>query len=168
MGDFLHVYIAISTCYFQTDKVLYVVIKNIDFQQFHLNGKEMIMLLICVDRCIISKSLHYQQLVSTLVSNSSLIKMNAFYWTISLKCFTLLYCYGKLLYSLYSYICSHFCELQSDVYVSLFLCNCHIHVSGCPYSDIIYRQTKSKLFLSKMLKDSYYLANSCKNCPSIL
>lgn len=99
MGDFLHVYIAISTCYIETDKVLYVVINNIDFQQFHLNGKEMIMLLICVDRCIISKSLHYQQLVSTLVSNSSLIKMNAFYWTISLKCFTLLYCYGKLLYS---------------------------------------------------------------------
>lgn len=99
MGDFLHVYIAISTCYIETDKVLYVVINNIDFQQFHLNGKEMIMLLICVDRCIISKSLHYQQLVFTLVSNSSLIKMNAFYWTISLKCFTLLYCYGKLLYS---------------------------------------------------------------------
>lgn len=95
----MHVYIAISTCYIETDKVLYVVINNIDFQQFHLNGKEMIMLLICVDRCIISKSLHYQQLVSTLVSNSSLIKMNAFYWTISLKCFTLLYCYGKLLYS---------------------------------------------------------------------
>lgn len=94
--------------------------------------------------------------------------MNAFYWTIFLKCFTLLYCYGKLLYSLYSYICSHFCELQSDVYVSLFLCNCHIHVSGCPYSDIIYRKTKSKLFLSTMLKDSYYLANSYKNFPFLV
>lgn len=102
------------------------------------------------------------------MSNSSLIKMNAFYWMISLKCFTLLYCYGKLLYSLYSYICSHFCELQSDVYVSLFLCNCHIHVSGCPYSDIIYRKTKSKLFLSTMLKDSYYLANSYKNFPFLV
>lgn len=102
------------------------------------------------------------------MSKSSLIKMNAFYWTIFLKCFTLLYCYGKLLYSLYSYICSHFCELQSDVYVSLFLCNCHIHVSGCPYSDIIYRKTKSKLFLSTMLKDSYYLANSYKNFPFLV
>lgn len=102
------------------------------------------------------------------MSKSSLIKMNAFYWTIFLKCFTLLYCYGKLLYSLYSYICSHFCELQSDVYVSLFLCNCHIHVSGCPYSDIIYRKTKSKLFLFTMLKDSYYLANSYKNFPFLV
>lgn len=64
-------------------------------------------------------------------------------------------------------ICSHFCELQWDVYVSLFLCNCYIHVSRCPFSDIIYRKTKSKLFLSKMLNDSY-LANSCKNCPSLL
>lgn len=47
------------------------------------------------------------------------------------------------------------------------LCNCYIHVSRCPFSDIIYRKTKSKLFLSKMLNDSY-LANSCKNCPSLL
>lgn len=54
MGDFLHVYIAISTCYIETDKVLYVVIKNIDFQQFHLNGKEMIMLLICVKEFTLS------------------------------------------------------------------------------------------------------------------
>lgn len=47
------------------------------------------------------------------------------------------------------------------------LCNCYIHVSRCPFSDIIYRKTKSKLFLSKILNDSY-LANSCKNCPSLL
>lgn len=66
-------------------------------------------------------------------------------------------------------ICSHFCKLQSDV--SLFYATViyiYIHVSRCPFSDIIYRKTKSKLFLSKMLKDSYYLANSYKNFPFLV
>lgn len=95
--------------------------------------------------------------------------MNAFYWTIFLKCFTLLYCYGKLLYSFYShmYILS---LLQTPIRCLRFfvLCNCHIHVSRCLFSDIIYRKTKSKLFISKMLKDTYYLANSYKNFPFLV
>lgn len=95
--------------------------------------------------------------------------MNAFYWMISLKCFTLLYCYGKLLYSFYSYMYI-LSLLQTPIRCLRFfvLCNCHIHVSRCLFSDIIYRKTKSKLFISKMLKDTYYLVNSYKNFPFLV